>query len=146
MKTNFRRYASNNKIYGVEIKLKSTFCNQNDCLYSHRCKNKHKILSKILNVIYFLKKKIKLPVYIIYENLSNLSGTTSCPYSLPRRFRCEDCQYVGYDTSLNGYCTKRNNIEVIDDKGCKIGICVHQKISEFGNNYDRITGKYKNDL
>lgn len=142
MKLSFRRN-TNNKIYGIEILLSNFHCNQHDCPYSSACR-KHSVISTFTKRLNKIIKKIHL--WLRYENVENLSGTTSCPYSIPRRYNCEDCKHLCYDTSLNGYCKVRNNVQVLDDNGhvCYFATgncCMLQEVSDLSKNWDKNAGK-----
>lgn len=139
----FRRDIKSNKIYGIELVLTKIRCNQHDCLYSTNC-SKHSSFSTVLQKINKALRKMHL--WIRYENIANLSGTKNCQYNLKRKYSCEDCKHIRYDTSFNGYCVARDNIQVFDEDGhsCSFAIgscCIRQEISDISKNWDIETGK-----
>lgn len=145
MKLSFRRNIGNNKIYGIELTLTKPKCNQHDCPYSTNC-------SKYSSFPIYIKKinKVlrKIHFWFRHSSVANLSGTKHCPYKLNRKYSCEDCKHIRYDTSFNGYCAARDNIQVFDENGhhstYAVGsCCIKQDVSDLAQNWDIETGKIK---
>ena len=61
----------------------------------------------------FLKDKlhIKVPIYIV-KCTTDLSGTTTCPFKIPRQYSCFDCTFqAGFDDNMEGICGNEEYIK-----------------------------------
>lgn len=107
----------------ISINNSKQRCNQYFCLFEHRCKYR----CRARKFIATMRNKLKLPIFINYNNLKNISGTSICPHNIRRQYDCTDCTKIYYDALGDGYCTKRKN-KVVDDRGCNIRVCKFREI------------------
>lgn len=141
------------KIKGIDIKY-STHCSFYECDCRSKCKYRkassiHRIL---VNFRIWLSNNIninKLPnILFIDKPFRDLSGTTRCPFNVPRRYHCNDCIYSDYDDMCEGICTCDERIKLIKARkfeeirsSDKYTPCKFFTKNEFADNYDKETGK-----
>lgn len=90
-----------------------------------------------------------LPIYFQRHRV-DLSGTTKCPYQMPRLYTCWDCEY--HDGCIDGRCLNEMHAEMIKqgrqseilyprDDVIHRKMCKLFKHNEWCQNYDKNTGE-----
>lgn len=121
--------------------LSSCYCNKaSKCRY----KRGHKFNNAIVNFrrIIRIKFGIDLPqIIFIGPHDVDLSGTTKCPYHMPRRYTCWDCQNAyGMDNCRIPFRERKPVTEEANPWAC--GICGSYVPNQWAGSWDRKTGEH----
>lgn len=121
--------------------LSSCYCNKaSKCRY----KKGHKFNNAIVRFRNFIyrKFKINLPqIIFIGPHDVDLSGTTKCPYHMPRRYTCWDCQNAyGMDNCRIPFRDRKPLIEETD--GFSSQICGSYVPNQWADSWNRKTGEH----
>lgn len=121
--------------------LSSCYCNKaSKCRY----KRGHKFNNAIVRFRNFIyrKFKINLPhIIFIGPHDVDLSGTTKCPYHMPRRYTCWDCQNAyGMDNCRIPFRDRKPLIEKTD--GFSSQICGSYVPNQWADRWNRKTGEH----
>lgn len=137
-----------NKITGIHIRY-SYQCTCFDCEHFRKCKYRKscKFHNWSVGVHRFFEYKlhIKLPHWLYIDKLfTDLSGTTTCPFNMPRQYTCHVCKYqAGYDEHMKGLC---NNEDYINSTWSESHIdgspyCKFFEKDDWADKYDKKTGE-----
>lgn len=125
------------------------------CLIAYKCPNGNKCKYRRANVFHNFsvnvhrwfeyKLKIKLP-HLIYINKysTDLSGTITCPYGMPREESCWRCKYGLGEKCGNEERNKLLNLKKWEETEHPTNkyICKFFERSEDFYNYDKVSGKF----
>ena len=136
------------KITGIHIRY-GYYCNCFDCEHRHKCKYRKscKFHNWSVNVHRFFEYKlhIKLPNWLYIDKLfTDLSGTTTCPFNMPRQYACYVCKYqAGYDEYMKGLCSNKDYINSTWSESHIDGSshCKFFEKNDWADKYDKKTGE-----
>lgn len=122
-----------------------------DCGYKCKYRSNYNFHNWRVRVHRFFEYRlhIKLPYFLyISRESARLSGTTKCPFKIPRKYTCSDCKYHdGYDEDLNGLCNNEEYIS-LNKEGRAMEHYIegeeHCKFfdkNEWADKYDKNTGE-----
>ena len=118
--------------------------NRSKCKYRKSFNKLHNFYIRIRNFFKY-RLHIKLP-WLIYldKKHTDLSGTTTCPFKMPRNYSCNVCEYqAGYDEHMKGICGNKDYINSTWEESHldESPYCRFFEKNEWADRYDKKTGE-----